>query len=98
MSINLLESIHVGARYSAKDLSDRMVLRHVGELPLNSLQSLRDTVVRRRGTENIFDGADPRAARTACPSSLWSIARRKLDQINRVGNLMDLASQGSLFS
>lgn len=44
-----------------------------------------------RGTEDIFDGADTRAARAACPRSLWSIARRKLDQINRVGNLMDLA-------
>jgi len=57
MSINLLESIHVGARYSAKDLSDRMVLRHVGELPLNSLQSLRDTVVRRFAEPRIYSMA-----------------------------------------
>ncbi|HEU4345544.1 MAG TPA: type II toxin-antitoxin system RelE/ParE family toxin [Candidatus Binatia bacterium] len=43
-----------------------------------------------RGTEDIFNGADTRAARTMCPKSLWPIARRKLDQLNRVRDLADL--------
>ena len=43
------------------------------------------------GTEDIFDGRSTRAARRTCPQSLWSVARRKLDQINRVRVLQDLA-------
>lgn len=43
------------------------------------------------GTENIFNGADTRAARRTCPKSLWLIARRKLDQLNRVRDLAELA-------
>jgi proteic killer suppression protein len=44
-----------------------------------------------RGTEDVFDGAATRAARATCPQSLGSIARRKLDQINRVRDLAELA-------
>ncbi|OGG46267.1 MAG: plasmid maintenance system killer protein [Candidatus Handelsmanbacteria bacterium RIFCSPLOWO2_12_FULL_64_10] len=43
-----------------------------------------------RGTEDIFDGADTQAARATCPRALWNVARRKLDQLNRVRDLMDL--------
>lgn len=42
------------------------------------------------GTEDIFDGADTPAARRVCPRSLWGVARRKLDQINRVRELAEL--------
>lgn len=42
-------------------------------------------------TENIFNGADTRAARKTCPKSLWPIARRKLDQLNRIRALAELA-------
>jgi proteic killer suppression protein len=42
-------------------------------------------------TEDIFDGTDTRAARKMCPKSLWPIARRKLDQLNRVRALAELA-------
>lgn len=44
-----------------------------------------------RGTEDVFDGADSRAARKACPSALWLVARRKLTQINRVKDVRELA-------
>ncbi len=44
-----------------------------------------------RGTEDIFNGADTRAARATCPKSLWPTARRKLDQLNRVRVLEDYA-------
>jgi proteic killer suppression protein len=46
---------------------------------------------RDRGTEDVFDGRSSRAARKACPQSLWRVARRKLDQLNRVDRLQDLA-------
>ncbi len=47
---------------------------------------------RTQGTEDIFDGDDTCAARRACPGDLWQIARRKLDQINRVRDLLELAT------
>jgi toxin HigB-1 len=43
-----------------------------------------------RGTADIFDGVDTCAARKTCPQTLWLIARRKLDQINRVRELREL--------
>ena len=43
------------------------------------------------GTEDVFDGADTRAARKVCPRTLWPIAQRKLDLLNRVSDLRDLA-------
>jgi proteic killer suppression protein len=42
------------------------------------------------GTEDIFDGIASRAARKCCPQSIWPVARRKLDQINRVRDLNEL--------
>jgi len=42
------------------------------------------------GTEDIFDGVDSKVARKCCPKSLWSIARRKMDQLNRVRELNEL--------
>jgi proteic killer suppression protein len=50
------------------------------------IRSFRDS-----GTEDIFDGRDTRAARRACPPALWRVARRKLDQINRVEEVGELA-------
>ena len=43
-----------------------------------------------RGTEDVFDGLDSRAARRACPVGLWTVARRKLTQLNRVRDLVEL--------
>jgi len=50
------------------------------------IRSFRD-----RGTEDIFDGSDTPAARRTCPRALWTVARRKLDQVNQVRDLRDLA-------
>jgi toxin HigB-1 len=44
-----------------------------------------------RGSEDIFDGADTAAARRTCPRDFWPVARRKLDQLNRVRDLLELA-------
>lgn len=41
-------------------------------------------------TTDIFDGIDNSVARRVCPRTLWQVARRKLDQINRVRDLSDL--------
>lgn len=46
---------------------------------------------RDRGSDDVFDGRDSRAARKVCPRSVWPVARRKLDQINRVRELRELA-------
>jgi len=50
------------------------------------IRSFRD-----HGTEDIFDGSETKAARKTCPLILWRIAQRKLDQINRVRDLRELA-------
>ena len=50
------------------------------------IQSFRD-----QATEDIFNGRSTRLARKCCPITLWSNARRKLDQINRVRDIKDLA-------
>ena len=45
---------------------------------------------RSSGTEDIFDGVASQAARRCCPKSVWPVACRKLDQINRVRDLNEL--------
>ena len=52
-----------------------------------------ETVIRSfadQGTADVFDGISSRAARATCPTSLWGVARRKLDQLNRVQDLSEL--------
>jgi proteic killer suppression protein len=43
-----------------------------------------------KASEDIINGLDSSVARKVCPKELWHIARRKLDQINRVTNALDL--------
>ncbi len=43
-----------------------------------------------QATEDIFDSKDSKVARKLCPPNLWSIARRKLDQLNAVTSLDEL--------
>ena len=40
-----------------------------------------------RGTEDVFNGVESRAARRCCPSTLWTVARRKLDQLDATVSL-----------
>ena len=49
------------------------------------IRSFRDA-----GTEDIFNGANTRAARQACPESLWKVAFRRLEQLDSVASLADL--------
>jgi len=44
-----------------------------------------------RGTEDIFDGNNTKAGRKKCPRKIWSVAQRKLDQIDSATELNDLA-------
>lgn len=45
---------------------------------------------RDKGMEDVFHGRRSRAAAKACPSVLWRVARRKLDQLDSVTRLDDL--------
>ena len=42
------------------------------------------------GTRDIFNGLASRSARKCCPQSIWPVSIRKLDQINRVVNVIEL--------
>lgn len=43
-----------------------------------------------KGTEDIFDGEDSKDARKKCSVNLWTVARRKLDQLNAATSLEDM--------
>ena len=43
-----------------------------------------------RGTEDIFNGRNTKAARKLCPRALWPVAGRKLDQLDSAEKLEDL--------
>jgi proteic killer suppression protein len=43
-----------------------------------------------KGTADIFEGIDSKAARKRCPRGLWSVAARKLEQIDSALTLQDL--------
>lgn len=43
-----------------------------------------------RGTEDVFNGLNTKAARKTCPESLWKVASRKLDQLDSVTTLAEL--------
>ena len=45
---------------------------------------------RNRGTEDVFDGVDTKAARRTCPTELWKRAQRRLSQIDYATTLEDL--------
>ncbi len=43
-----------------------------------------------RGTEDVFNGKNTKAARKACPHNVWAVAYRKLDQLDSVVDLNEL--------
>ena len=43
-----------------------------------------------KGTEDVFNGKNTKKARKVCPADLWSIARRKLDQLDSVIEVNEL--------
>lgn len=43
-----------------------------------------------QASEDIFNGVNSREARNACPKNLWSIATRKLDQLDSVQHIEEL--------
>ena len=52
---------------------------------MGMIQSFKNT-----GTEDIFNGENTKAARKICPSSIWKVAARKLDQVDSVSTLFEL--------
>ena len=49
------------------------------------IQSFKD-----QGTRDVFDQNPSKRASKTCPPDLWSVARRKLDQLNQADSLQDL--------
>ena len=45
-----------------------------------------------RGTEDVFHGKNTSSARKKCPNQIWSVAYRKLDLLDSVVELVDLAT------
>ena len=43
-----------------------------------------------RGTEDVFNGFDTKAARRVCPRELWARAQRRLSQLDYASSLDDL--------
>lgn len=43
-----------------------------------------------QASEDIFNGVNSKAARKACPQTLWQVAVRKLDQLDSVQSLEEL--------
>jgi len=43
-----------------------------------------------KATEDIFNGLNTKVARNTCPQTLWTIASRKLDQLDSVCSLEEL--------
>ena len=43
-----------------------------------------------QASEDIFNGVNSKAARKACPQTLWQVAARKLDQLDSVQSLDEL--------
>ncbi len=43
-----------------------------------------------KGTEDVYDGVGSPSARRTCPSSLWPVARRNMDQLESAVSLDDL--------
>jgi proteic killer suppression protein len=58
--------------------------------PCCAWQLLMIASFHKRGTEDVFNSIDSKAARRTCPVEIWSVARRKLDQINQAADLHDL--------
>ncbi|MEM7114859.1 MAG: type II toxin-antitoxin system RelE/ParE family toxin [Chloroflexota bacterium] len=44
-----------------------------------------------QGSEDVFNGKNSRFARRTCPQTAWAAARRKLDQLNRIKDVQELA-------
>ena len=44
------------------------------------------------GTEDVFNGADTKAARRTCAPTIWRVAQRKLESLDSAEALIDLRS------
>lgn len=69
-----------------KRYTNRLPQTTVTVIIWDMIRSFRD-----KDTEAVFDGLENQAARRCCPRSAWAIARRKLDQINRVREVSELS-------
>ena len=49
------------------------------------IRSFRDS-----GTRDVWDDERSKRAMKTCPADLWTVAQRKLDQLNQAAGLLDL--------
>ena len=45
---------------------------------------------RDKGTEDVYNGENTKAARRTCPSAIWAVTGRKFDMIDAAARLSDL--------
>jgi proteic killer suppression protein len=45
-----------------------------------------------RGTEDVYNNEDTKAARKTCPNTIWRVAQRKLEYLQAASTLSDLKS------
>jgi toxin HigB-1 len=43
-----------------------------------------------QATEDVYNGKNTKAARSCCPRTIWSVAQRKLDQLDSSTEIVDL--------
>lgn len=48
-----------------------------------------------KGTDDVWEANDTKAARRTCPGQFWPKARRKLDDVNQVRHVSDLRTPPS---
>lgn len=63
----------------------RYIPAHAPVRRLSVIRSFAD-----RGTEDVYNGIDSRAARRACPNTLWTVVQRKLDYLDAAVSLASL--------
>lgn len=56
----------------------------------DTLQSAVIRSFRNQATRDVFDDTPSKRAAKICPPQLWSVARRKLDQLHQAEDLVDL--------
>lgn len=90
-----LQGSYSPARCDVSVTASRTLSLGQGPLTVITPPVIIDTVIRSfadAGTEDVFDGIDSKAARARCPTTLLAVARRKLDQLQRVRSLADLGT------
>lgn len=72
-------------KFLSKLVKLRLDIARVSCYYIGMIQSFKN-----KGTEDIFNGENTKESRKVCPTSLWKVVARKLDQIDSVTALLEL--------